>query len=87
MPKTTPAAAKSRPARKAAPTKAKASPKPLASPAQAAPAPAHEHVVLTGPFETHQGGSRIFRAGPRSLPPHLAAEARAKGLVAPTETE
>lgn len=52
--------------------------------AKPAAAIAHEHVVLAASFEVHGAdGVRTFKAGKRSLPSHLAAQARAKGLVAP----
>jgi hypothetical protein len=49
--------------------------------------PTHEQVVLSRDFESDQDGPRVFRAGAHHLPKHLAAEARAKGLVAPPEAE
>jgi hypothetical protein len=48
----------------------------------------HEHVVLTSSFEVHDAnGLRTFKAGPRSLPKALAAEARRRGLVAVAQPE
>jgi hypothetical protein len=44
--------------------------------------PAAGLVTLTGHFETETDGYRKFAPGAHALPPHLAAEAKARGLVA-----
>jgi phosphate-selective porin len=73
-------AKRSAPAKMTAPAEAaavKAKPTPTAK-AKAAAAT----VTLTGHFETETGGYRKFAPGVHALPPHLVAEAKARGLVA-----